>query len=81
MNLTATQRGMAYMLLSTLAFMAMNAITRYLASQIHPFEISFFRSLFGLAYFVPLLLRRGWWPGRRDWRAPACACQTWLAHR
>ena len=64
MNLTGTQRGMAYMLLSTLAFMAMNTTTRYLANQIHPFEVSFFRSLFGVAFFLPLLLRTGFAPMR-----------------
>ena len=64
MTLTGTQRGMAWMLLSTLAFMAMNGTTRYLAGQIHPFEISFFRSVFGLLFFLPLLLRQGWRPLR-----------------
>ncbi len=64
MNLTGTQRGMAYMLLSTLTFMTMNGITRHLAGQIHPFEISFFRSVFGLAFFLPLLMGKGWAPLR-----------------
>ncbi len=62
--LTGTQRGMAYMLLSTLTFMTMNGITRHLANDLHPFEMSFFRSLFGLAFFIPLLVGQGWAPLR-----------------
>lgn len=57
MILSATHRGMAFMLLSTLAFMMMNGIIRHLSDDLHPFEVSFFRSLFGLIFFLPLLVR------------------------
>ena len=37
---------MGYMLVSTLAFAALHACIRYLAREMHPFEIAFFRYLF-----------------------------------
>ena len=41
------------------ALSAMHAIVRYLSPSIHPFELAFFRSLFGFIVIVPLLLRSG----------------------
>ena len=38
---------------------AMNAIVRFLSPSIHPFELAFFRSLFGFIVILPLLLRGG----------------------
>lgn len=35
---------------------------RHLAQGLHPFEVAFFRNLFGLATLVPLILRHGWRP-------------------
>ena len=35
---------------------------RHLAQGLHPFEIAFFRNLFGLAALAPLILRHGWRP-------------------
>lgn len=64
MTLSATQRGMAFMLLSTLAFTLMTGIFRGLSDDLHPFEISFFRALFGLVFFAPLFLRQGLAPLR-----------------
>jgi drug/metabolite transporter (DMT)-like permease len=56
---SATQRGMASMLLATLAMVIMSAIFRHLSSVLHPFEISFFRSVFGLLFFAPLFIKQG----------------------
>ena len=38
---------------------AMHAIVRFLSPSIHPFELAFFRSLFGFIVILPLLLRGG----------------------
>jgi drug/metabolite transporter (DMT)-like permease len=42
----------------------MNACVRFLSSQLHPFEIGFFRCLFGLLVLLPLLLHHGLEPLR-----------------
>ena len=62
-------RGMVFMLLSTLAFAGMNVSIRQLSAEMHPFEIAFFRSIFGILFFVPFLIRQGWAPlrTRRPW--------------
>ena len=38
---------------------AMHAIVRFLSPSVHPFELAFFRSLFGFIVILPLLLRGG----------------------
>jgi len=38
---------------------AMHAIVRFLSPSIHPFELAFFRSLFGFIVILPLVLRGG----------------------
>ncbi|MEL0106671.1 MAG: DMT family transporter [Rhodospirillaceae bacterium] len=52
-------RGMAYMVLSTVALVTMNAIARYMTETFHPFEVAFFRCFFGFIFFVPLFFRYG----------------------
>jgi drug/metabolite transporter (DMT)-like permease len=52
-------RGMLYMLACAFAFAAMNAIIRQVSTELHPLEIAFFRSLFGLLAFSPAFIRRG----------------------
>jgi len=46
-------------ILSTAGFAAMHALVRHVSGSVHPFEIAFFRSLFGLVAILPLLLRAG----------------------
>ena len=70
---------MAFMLLAALGVAAMNACVRrvavlapvflrvgfaHVSSELHPFEIAFFRSLFGLAVLAPVFLRVGFAPLR-----------------
>ncbi len=50
-------RGAWLMLGSALFFSLMAILIRIAAEQLHPFEIAFFRNLFGLAFALPLLLR------------------------
>lgn len=56
--------GAALMVLATLATAGQHATLRFLSTGIHPFEIAFFRCLFGLLVLAPLFLRRGLAPLR-----------------
>lgn len=56
---TARLRGIAYMLASTVMFSCMHGTIRHMSAELHPFEIAFFRNLFGLAMLAPLLFRYG----------------------
>src|SRR5690554_5046265 len=48
------------LMLSSAVMFGMMAITiRYASAELHPFEIAFFRNLFGLMFALPLLLRAG----------------------
>lgn len=57
-SLPAPIRAAAWMLLSALMFSLAAATVRHLASVMHVFEISFFRSAFGLLVFLPWFNRR-----------------------
>lgn len=52
-------RGMLLVLISTFAFSGMHAVIRHLSSDLHPFEIAFFRNLFGLFALAPFFWRHG----------------------
>ena len=56
--------GMGLMLVAGIAFAGMHAAIRHVGETIHPFEITFFRNLFGFLVLMPLLLRYGWAPLR-----------------
>ena len=58
------RRGMAFMMISTLTGSVMIAAIRHLGTDIHPFEMVFFRSFFGLVFFAPWLIRQGLAPLR-----------------
>jgi len=51
--------GLILMLLATAVFSVMHALVRHLSGALHPFEIAFFRNLFGLLAVLPLLVRAG----------------------
>lgn len=53
------RRAMLLMLASTVMFGSMAVTIRLASAQLHPFEIAFFRNLFGLVFALPLLLRHG----------------------
>lgn len=55
----ANTRGMLFMLLATFALTGMHALVRFLSAEMHAFEITFFRNLFGLFVMVPLMFRAG----------------------
>lgn len=47
------------MLASACLFGCMAVVIRLASAQLHPFEIAFFRNLFGLLFALPLLVRHG----------------------
>jgi drug/metabolite transporter (DMT)-like permease len=62
----AEVRGAALVLLSTFAFSAMHASIRQVSSGIHPFEVAFFRNVFGLVALAPFFFRHGLKPFRTN---------------
>ena len=58
-RLPSTARVAILVITAAGALSAMHAVVRYLSPSIHPFELAFFRSLFGFIVIVPLLLRSG----------------------
>ena len=55
-------KGMVFMLISTVGFAAMVMLVRATSTDLHPFEIAFFRNLFGLLVLVPWFVKDGWMP-------------------
>ncbi|WP_146347949.1 DMT family transporter [Falsiphaeobacter marinintestinus] len=56
---TPVMRGVVLMCMSTVAFAIMHASVRFVSAELPPFQIAFFRNLFGLAFLVPLLVGAG----------------------
>lgn len=52
-------RVAVWMTISGAAFAGMGALIKFAAHDLHPFEVAFFRCLFGLAWMAPWILRRG----------------------
>ena len=55
----AVRRAVGLMVASTVLFGVMAACIRLASSELHPFEIAFFRNLFGFVFTLPLLYRHG----------------------
>jgi drug/metabolite transporter (DMT)-like permease len=53
-----TAKGMAYISVTALTGAFANAIIRHLSFSMHPFEIVFFRSFFGVVVFLTLMLNQ-----------------------
>ena len=58
-NQSPVMRGVLMMCISTVAFAVMHLSVRIASSELHPFQIAFFRNLFGLAFLLPLLVGPG----------------------
>ncbi len=56
-SLPANVRGIFFMLASTILFATSHGIIRHVSVDIHPFEIAFFRNMFGFLLLAPLILR------------------------
>jgi len=52
-------RAIGLMVISSVLFGTMAVVIRLASKQLHPFEIAFFRNLFGLLFALPLLFRHG----------------------
>jgi drug/metabolite transporter (DMT)-like permease len=59
-------RAVLFMVSSTVLFGFMAVCIRLASKQLHPFEIAFFRNLFGFVFTLPLLMRHGWGILRTD---------------
>ncbi|MDG2001122.1 MAG: DMT family transporter [Alphaproteobacteria bacterium] len=51
--------GIGLMIIATVLFSVMHASIKYMSSSLHPFEIAFFRNLFGLIVIAPWFIRYG----------------------
>ncbi len=58
-GLPGTTRGIALMVISTVFFSMMHATIRYISTELHPFQIAFFRNFFGLLVFLPIIMQQG----------------------
>lgn len=54
---TPAVRGILLMCMSTVAFSIMHGLVRFVSEVLPPFQIAFFRNVFGLAFLLPLLMR------------------------
>lgn len=52
-------RGALWMTAAGVFFSSLTVLIRHSSGDLHPFEIAFFRNLFGLAFILPWLLRAG----------------------
>jgi len=52
-------RGISLMILATILFSIMHASIKYMSNNLHPFEIAFFRNLFGLFVIAPWFIKYG----------------------
>lgn len=65
-RLPASVQGMLWMFLTTIMIVSMHTFIRRLSGELHPFEVAFFRNLFGTPILVYLLFRYGWGLFRTD---------------
>lgn len=63
-GMSGNLRGIVWMALSTVAFVAMHATVRHVSKELHPLEIAFFRQLFGIVALAPVFIHYGLAPLR-----------------
>ena len=51
--------GIGLMIIATILFSVMHATIKHMSSSMHPFEIAFFRNLFGLIVIAPWFIKYG----------------------
>ena len=56
-SIPAAVQGGLWMISASFFFTAMGAIGRYVGADLHPIEVTFFRTAFGLLFLAPVLLR------------------------
>ena len=68
LDLSPTIRGGLWMMGSMASWACMAAVARHFTSEIHTFEIVFFRSVFGMVFLLPWLFKVGLLKGLRTQR-------------
>lgn len=58
-DLSGPLRGPLWMILAAASFASLTTIIRKMSGSMHPFELAFFRNLFGLMFMLPWLFRVG----------------------
>ena len=58
-SLSGNLRGVLLMFIATICFSLMHALIRHMSTELHPFELAFFRNLFGLIVVMPWFVRYG----------------------
>jgi len=58
-NLPEVMRGILLMCCSTVLFSSMHVLVRFASQEMHPLQVAFFRNLFGIVVFLPILLTGG----------------------
>tara|TARA_B110000003_G_scaffold229101_1_gene230823 strand:+ start:113 stop:1021 length:909 start_codon:yes stop_codon:yes gene_type:complete len=58
-NNKSVLNGIGLMIIATVLFSVMHASIKYMSSSLHPFEIAFFRNLFGLIVIAPWFIKYG----------------------
>jgi drug/metabolite transporter (DMT)-like permease len=53
-------KAIGLMLLAALGFSLMNVLIRWTSGELHPFQIVFFRNIFGLVFMLPWLIKYGY---------------------
>ena len=59
---STTLRGITLMIAATILFSIMHASIKHMSNNLHPFEIAFFRNLFGLFVIAPWFIKYGFSP-------------------
>jgi len=54
--------GIGLMIIATVLFSIMHASIKFMSTSMHPFEIAFFRNLFGLLVIAPWFIKYGFNP-------------------
>ena len=58
-GLSPAVRAVLYMAVAASSMVVMHALVRHLGAVLHPFEVAFFRNVFGFAFLLPILWRQG----------------------
>ena len=56
-RLSPLMQAACFMVIASFGFQAMNGVIKHLSTEIHPFEIGFFRNIFGLVALAPFFVR------------------------
>ena len=54
-RLPGSLRGMLMMFVSTMSAVLMHTLVRYVAEDMQPFEVAFFRNFLGLVFLAPMV--------------------------